>query len=136
MDLRRIYLKGQNMAFNEPEVRRNFKPLQDRIKTAHKAGVMLVAGSDAYSDFGLPRGESAKYTIAGYFDAGLSAAEVLKTATYNAAIALGMKDEIGVIKENAMADLTVFEGDMQKDFKKALFQVKMVMKDGVVEYQN
>jgi len=135
VDLRIFYLKSQNIKFDEQEVKNNFKQLQDRIMAAHKAGVMIVAGSDAYSDLNLPRGETAKYTISGYFDAGLSAADVLKTATYNASIALGMKNQIGIIKENAMADLSVFEGDMQKDFKKSLFDVKMVMKNGVVEYR-
>lgn len=133
-DLREIYLKGQNIAFNEQEVRLNFKPLQDRLKAAHKAGVMIVAGSDAYMDFNMPRGEMAKYTVSGYFDAGLSAADVLKTATYNASVALGMQGRIGVIRENAMADISIFNGDMQKDFKKSLFDVRMVMKNGVVEY--
>ncbi|SKC09377.1 amidohydrolase family protein [Dyadobacter psychrophilus] len=136
VDLQRIYMKGQNMAFNEQEAQKNFKPLQDRIQAAHKAGVMIVAGSDAYMDFNLPRGELAKYSVSGYFDAGLSAADVLKTATYNAAIALGMQGQIGVLKENAKADISVFNGDMQMDFKKALFDVKMVMKNGEVEAQN
>jgi imidazolonepropionase-like amidohydrolase len=97
---------------------------------------MIVAGSDAYLDLNMPRGEVAKYSISGYFDAGLPAADVLKTATHNASIALGMQGQIGVLKENAMADIAVFNGDMQKDFKKSLFEVKMVMKNGVVEYQN
>lgn len=136
VDLQERYLKGQNIAFNEQEVRRSYKPLQDRIKAAQKAGVMIVAGSDAYSEFNIPRGEAAKYTISGYFDAGLSAADVLKTATYNASIALGREGQIGVIKEKALADLSVFDGDLQKDFKKALFKVRMVMKNGLVEYQN
>ncbi|WP_176885043.1 amidohydrolase family protein [Dyadobacter soli] len=134
-DLRISYLKSQNIPFNEQEVKSNFKPLYDRIMAAHKAGVLIVAGSDAYVDLNLPRGETAKHTVSGYFDAGLSAADVLKTATYNAAIALGMENQIGVIKENAMADISVFEGDIQKDFKQSLFDVKMVMKNGVLEYQ-
>lgn len=136
VDLMRIYMKGQNMPFNEQEAKGNFKPLQDRIQAAHKAGVMIVAGSDAYMDLGQPRGELAKYSVSGYFDAGLSAADVLKTATYNAAIALGMQGQIGVLKENAKADISVFNGDMEKDFKKVLFDVKMVMKNGVIEAQN
>ncbi len=134
-DLREKYLTSQNIPFDSQQIRANFKPLQDRLKAAHQAGVMIVAGSDAYTELNIPRGESAKYTIAGYFDAGLSAGDVLKTATYNASVALGMEGEIGVIKENAYADISVFEGDMQKDFKKSLFEVKMVMKNGVMEYQ-
>ncbi|TLV01519.1 amidohydrolase family protein [Dyadobacter luticola] len=133
--LRMIYLKGQNITFNEQEVKSNFQPLYDRIKAAHKAGVMIVAGSDAYLDLNLPRGETAKHTVLGYFEAGLSPADVLKTATYNASVALEMEGRIGVIKENAMADIAVFNGDLQKDFKKSLFEMKMVMKNGVVEFR-
>jgi imidazolonepropionase-like amidohydrolase len=129
------YMKGQNMPVNEEQIRKNFKPLQDRIQVAHKAGVMIIAGSDAYLDMGMPRGEMAKYTISGYFDAGLSPADVLKTATLNAAVALEMQGQVGVLKENAMADIAVFNGDMESDFKKSLFDVKMVMKNGVIEYQ-
>jgi imidazolonepropionase-like amidohydrolase len=135
VDLAKIYLKGQQLAINEEELRASFKPLQDRLKAAQKAGVMIVAGSDAYADLKIPRGEAAMYNIAGYYDAGLTPADVLKTATFNAAVALEMAGQIGVLKENAMADIVIFNGDMQKDFKKALFDVKMVMKSGVVEYQ-
>jgi imidazolonepropionase-like amidohydrolase len=135
IDLGRIYLQGERMPVNEEQLKAGFKPLQDRLKAAHKAGVMIVAGSDAYADIAISRGESAMYNIAGYHDAGLAPADVLKTATYNAAIALDMAGQIGVLKENAIADIVIFNGDMQKDFKKALFDVKMVMKNGVVEYQ-
>lgn len=135
VDLNILHLKSQNQTYDEQQIKRNYKPLQDRLMAAHKAGVMIVAGSDAYVDLGLPRGQTAKYTITGYFDAGLSPADVLKTATANAAVALGMENQIGVIKENAFADLAVFEGDLQKDFKASIFNVKMVMKDGKIEYQ-
>jgi imidazolonepropionase-like amidohydrolase len=136
VDLGILFMKSQNAPFNEQELAQNYKPLQDRIKAAHKAGVRIVAGSDAYSDLNIPRGEIAKYSISGYFDAGLSAADVLKTATFNASVALGMEGRIGVIKENAMADIAIFDGNMETNFKKSLFTVKMVMKNGVIEYQN
>jgi imidazolonepropionase-like amidohydrolase len=44
-----------------------------------------------------------------------------------------MSDQIGVIKENAFADIVVFEGDMKTDIKKSLFEVNMVMKNGEIE---
>jgi imidazolonepropionase-like amidohydrolase len=37
-----------------------------------------------------------------------------------------------VIRENAFADIAVFEGDLKKDFKTALFDVKMVIKEGKI----
>jgi imidazolonepropionase-like amidohydrolase len=100
-----------------------------------KAGVLMVAGSDAYLDINAPRGDVAKETIRGYFDAGLSPEEVLQSATLNAAHILGMEGELGVIKENALADITVFNGDLKKDFSKSLFDVELVMKDGQIEYR-
>ncbi|SFA41574.1 Imidazolonepropionase [Pedobacter suwonensis] len=134
-DLQITYLKTQKMPYDEQQIRKNFKPLQDRLKAAHNAGVMIVAGSDAYININMPRGEMAKHTISGYFDAGLSASDALRTATYNASIALGMPDQIGVLKERAKADIAIFKGNMQKDFKKSLFEVKMVMKNGLIEFQ-
>ncbi|MCF2505307.1 amidohydrolase family protein [Dyadobacter sp. CY107] len=134
-DLSMIFLRSQNLPVDEQAIRKNFQPLYNRIMAAHKAGVMIVAGSDAYVGFDMPRGEQATHTVAGYLDAGLSPADVLKTATFNGSVALGMQGQIGVLKENAMADIVVFNGDMQKDFKKSLFNVKMVMKNGVVEYE-
>lgn len=52
----------------------------------------------------ISRGDYAKQTIWGYADSGLTPEDVLQTATINAATALGMRDQIGVIKENAFAD--------------------------------
>ncbi|WP_439484353.1 amidohydrolase family protein [Cyclobacterium plantarum] len=75
----------------------------------------------------------AKQAIWGYADSGLSPEEVLQTATINAGTALGMKDQLGVLKENSFADIVVFDGDMQKDIKKSLFAVRMVMKNGKIE---
>ena len=100
-----------------------------------KAGVLMVAGSDAYVDMNTTRGDAAKETIRGYFDAGLSPEEVLQSATVNAAVILGMEGELGVIKENALADITVFNGDLKKDFNKVLFDVQLVMKDGQIEFR-
>lgn len=97
---------------------------------------MIVAGSDAYNDFGIPRGEASKYTILGYFDAGFKPSEALRTATYNAAIALNRKDQLGVVKENALADIAVFDGDLEANFKEVLFKVKWVMKDGKIVYNS
>jgi imidazolonepropionase-like amidohydrolase len=58
----------------------------------------------------------------------------LKTATLNAAKALGKTDQIGVIKANANADIAVFDGDLEMNFKTVLFKVKLVIKDGSIVY--
>jgi imidazolonepropionase-like amidohydrolase len=116
------------------DIRKELKPLHERLLNAVQKGVMIVAGSDMYIDLKIPQGEGAKQTLVAYFEAGLKPADVLKTATANAATALGKKGQIGVLKENAFADIAVFDGDLEKDFKKVLFDVKMVIKDGKIVY--
>ena len=120
---------------NTATIQKNLQPLADRLKRAMQKGVMIVAGSDAYLDLKGSRGDAAKQTLAAYAEDGLSAAEVLKTATYNAAIALGKKNELGVIREGAKADIAIFNGDLENDFKKVLFDVSLVMKDGKIVYR-
>ena len=129
------YHKLTHKEYNVDEIKKSIEPWKKGLLRAKELGVMIVAGSDAYHNMKIPRGDDAKYTLSGYFDSGLSAEDVLKTSTANAAVALELKDEIGVIKENAAADITVFDGDLKKDFKKVLFDVKMVMKGGEIQYQ-
>jgi len=129
------YHKLTHKEYNVDEIKKSIEPWKQGLLRAKELGVMIVAGSDAYHNMKIPRGDDAKYTLSGYFDSGLSAEDVLKTSTANAAVALELKDEIGVIKENAAADITVFDGDLKKDFKKVLFDVKMVMKGGEIQYQ-
>lgn len=129
------YYQLTNKEYNVEEIKKSIAPWGKGLLRANELGVMIVAGSDAYHSMKIPRGDDAKYTLSGYFDYGLSVEDVLKTSTANAATALEMKGEIGIIKENAFADIAVFEGDLRKDFKKVLFDVKMVMKDGVIQYQ-
>lgn len=135
VDLMIIAHKTHNVDFDEQQMRKDNQPYDDRLMKALEKGVLIVAGSDAYNDFGIPRGEASKYTILGYFDAGFKPNEALRTATYNAAIALNRKDQLGVIKENALADIVVFDGDLEANFKEVLLErIKWVMKDGKVEY--
>jgi len=118
------------------ELKKGLTKMPVWLEQIRKSGVMMVAGSDAYYDMKEPRGRNAKHTITGYYDFGLPAEFVLKTATANAAKALQMENQIGVIKENAFADISVFGGDMTKEFKKSLHDVKLVMKNGKIEVIN
>jgi len=129
----RAYYELNNLPYTDDDLQNSVASWNKWIRELKEAGVTIVAGSDAYIDLNIPRGDYAKQTIWGYADAGLSAEDVLQTATSNAADALGMKDQIGTIKENAFADIVVFEGNMKTDFKKSLYEVKMVMKNGSVE---
>jgi imidazolonepropionase-like amidohydrolase len=117
------------------EIKKMLQPLTDRLTRARKMGVMIVAGSDAYFDTKSSRGNAAKQTLAAYWEEGMSVADILQAATWNAALALGRKNELGVLRQGAKADIVVFNGDLESNFKKALFDVRMVIKDGKIVHQ-
>ncbi len=117
------------------EIKKMLQPLTDRLTRARKAGVMIVAGSDAYFDTKSSRGNAAKQTLAAYWEEGMPVTDILQAATWNAALALGRKNELGVLRKGAKADIVVFNGDLEANFKKALFDVRMVIKDGKIVHQ-
>lgn len=130
------YRKLANQAYTLDELQKEFADGWGKwVKDIRKAGLLMVAGSDAYYNLGVDRGEWAKQTLRGYTDAGLSPEDVLQSTTSNAAKILRRSGELGVLKANALADLVVFNGDMKKQFNQALGDVVLVMKDGRIEYQ-
>lgn len=117
------------------EIKKMLQPLTDRLTRARQKGVSIVAGSDAYMATKSSRGDAAKQTLAAYWEEGMPVANILQAATWNAALALGKKNDLGVLRQGAKADIVVFNGDLEANFKKALFDVRMVIKDGKVVYQ-
>jgi imidazolonepropionase-like amidohydrolase len=102
----------------------------NRIRRAVAAGVTIVSGSDMYIDLGIPQGEAARRVLFAYREAGMDPAQILQSATINAARLIGEK-RIGVIKKAAFADLVAVDGDPVKDFN-CLEKVKFVMKNGTI----
>lgn len=116
-------------------IRKMLSPLTDRLTRARKAGVVIVAGSDAYFDIGGSRGDAAKQTLVAYREEGMPVTDILQAATWNAALILGRKNDLGVLRPGAKADIVVFNGDLEANFAKALFDVHLVIKDGKVVHQ-
>lgn len=77
-------------------------------------GVVLVTGTDAGIFTNVP-GESLVTEMALLRDAGLSSAEVLRAATYNAAVALDESDTTGRVAPGYRADLILVDGDPLQD---------------------
>jgi imidazolonepropionase-like amidohydrolase len=104
--------------------------IQNTFTKAYKAGVKIAFGTDAgvfkhglnWMEFG--------YMI----EAGMPPMEAIKAATISAADLLGMKQQLGSIEINKLADIVAVDGDPMKD-PKAFGKVIFVMKDGVV-YKN
>jgi imidazolonepropionase-like amidohydrolase len=104
----------------------------DRLKRAVAAGVRIAFGSDIYYDYpGLSRGEASLRVLEGYTKAGLSALQVLQTATVNAAELLGAADRLGRLEVGCWADIIAVDGDITRDIA-ALRKVTFVMKGGRV----
>lgn len=116
-------------------IRSELKPLRDRLMRAKKEKILLAAGSDAYFDLPVSRGNAAKEMIVAYVEEGLSIADALQLATLNAAKVIGQEGRLGLIKPGVKANLVIFDGDLRKDFRSALFNVYMVIKDGKIVYE-
>lgn len=113
---------------------RNFVGItKSRLLKAVKAGVRIVYGSDMYLYGPRPVGVEAKNALASYYVAGLSVADVLQMGTYNGALAIGKQNQLGVLKAGALADIVAFDGDLEKDFEKLIYdKINFIMKAGVI----
>ncbi|GAB4023949.1 amidohydrolase family protein [Spirosoma koreense] len=118
----------------DEEIRRQLAGLQERLRKAIQKGVRIVAGSDAYVDLKQPRGESAKDMLVAYVESGIKPAEALTFTTRNAASIVGQEQRLGVLKKDSYANLVAFAGDLETDFKTALYAVRLVMKEGTVYF--
>ena len=80
----------------------------------HDGGVLLATGSDLPNPWVIP-GVSLHHELRLLHDAGIPILEVLKIATYNGAVALGLEDEIGSVEPGKIADLIVLAADPTKN---------------------
>ncbi|MFN7551232.1 MAG: amidohydrolase family protein [Pseudomonadota bacterium] len=99
---------------------------RENFRRAHRAGAKMVFGSDAGI---FPHGQNARQfaTMVAY---GMSPVDAIRSATLNAAEALG-RDDLGAIEVGRLADLVAVDGDPTADVS-VLESVPFVMKGGVV----
>ena len=76
----------------------------------HQGGVVLAAGSDLPNPWVIP-GVSLHQELRLLADAGIPPLEVLRIATYNGALALGLEDEVGSVEPGKVANLVVLASD-------------------------
>lgn len=101
--------------------------LEEAYKTvalANDAGVTIAVGFDSG-----PPGASAQEMLR-LESAGLSSLETIRAATSGGATALG-RDDLGVIKPSAAADLVIVDGMPEENLKTLLESPAMVFKNGV-----
>jgi imidazolonepropionase-like amidohydrolase len=107
MQVQRGLLRGALPVTAEtaPRYQQSFEALLRYIGLLHRAGVRLVAGTDALGGFTLHR------ELENYVRAGIPAPEVLRIATLGAAQVTGRDGELGVIAPGKLADMVLVEGD-------------------------
>ena len=104
-----------------------WEKILDTLRIMHQRGILLIPGTDTGGSFTYHRELELFQTI------GYSAPEVLKLATWDMARYLGRDQSLGSIEKGKFADFFLVPGDPTKDLK-AIKQIRMVVKDGVVYY--
>jgi len=88
---------------------KSYEKMIDFTGRMYKAGIPLVAGTDAVAGFTLQR------ELELYVQAGITPAQALQIATYNGAKYARVLDDRGVIMQGKRADLILVDGDPTKD---------------------
>ncbi|MDX1403349.1 MAG: amidohydrolase family protein [Woeseiaceae bacterium] len=86
------------------------------ILELQRSGAGLLLGSDSPQIFNVP-GFAIHHELEYLVDAGLTPFEALQTGTANAARFFGRVDEIGVVRQGAIADLVLLDADPLEDIR-------------------
>jgi imidazolonepropionase-like amidohydrolase len=99
--------------------------LLEMIAALHRAGVTIVAGTDAFAGFALHR------ELELYVQAGIPAPEVLRLATLGAATVVGRNGELGSVRPGKLADFVLVDGRPDERIAE-IRRVRTVVKGGLV----
>lgn len=101
--------------------------IQETLKRAYKKGVKIAFGTDAGV---YPHGKN-NLEFVFMAEAGMKNADILRSATLDAATLLRLNDKIGTLEPGKLADIVAVQGNPLDDIK-AMLNVTFVMKDGKV----
>jgi amidohydrolase family protein len=113
---------GDDRAYREA-----MEKILQTVKIMHDRGVLLLMGTDTGGSFTLHR------ELELYQRVGMTAPEILKRATLDAARYMGQGEQLGSIEKGKLADFFLVPGDPTKDLK-AIKTARMVVKDGIVYF--
>ena len=101
--------------------------IQETLGKAYKKGVKIAFGTDSGV---YPHGKNTLEFV--YMsEAGMKNADILRSATLDAATMLRMQDKIGTLEAGKLADIVAVDGNPLDDIK-AMLKITFVMKDGKV----
>jgi imidazolonepropionase-like amidohydrolase len=104
------------------------------FEIAYRAGVRMVFGTDLFGT--MHKHQCMEFALRAQIQ---PAAEVIRSATSEAAALFQMEDEIGQVKVGARADLLVVNGDPVRDLNLLQEQgrhIDVIMKDGILHKNN
>jgi imidazolonepropionase-like amidohydrolase len=105
----------------------------ESFQRALRAGVKIATGTDSGEVY-TPIGESLLHEMETLYGAGMSAMEVIISATSRAAELLRMTADLGTVQPGKVADLLILDGDPLTDIK-AVYRTWMVFKEGRLVYR-
>lgn len=111
-DVRRSFSVGSMEipdAATDARYKRSYAKMVEFVGRLYRAGVPLVAGTDAIPGFTL------QAELALYVQAGLTPAQALQVATRNGARYTGTSRDRGSVVQGKLADLVLVDGDPTKD---------------------
>jgi hypothetical protein len=106
----------------KPSYKAAFSNMMKMLKLLYDNGILLVAGTDG------GEANALHHELELYVQAGIPANQVLKIATYNAALDCDLQNQYGEIKEGREADFILIDGDPIADISK-IRRVEWVIKN-------
>ncbi len=106
-----------------------FSYQQRLVGDMHKAGIKIIAGTDAMNPFCFP-GFSMHDELELFVQAGLSPSAALQTATVNAAEYSGKSKDLGSVAEGKIADLVLLRANPLEDIRNTK-KISAVILNGV-----
>ena len=107
----------------------SYKKMIELVGRLYRAGVPIVAGTDALAGFTLHS------ELALYVKAGLTPAQAIQVATYNGAKYTNTLNDRGTISVGKFADLILVDGDPTRNIED-IRKVAVVMTRGKLIYPN
>jgi imidazolonepropionase-like amidohydrolase len=103
-------------------------PAYENLVLLESAGVRIVAGTDA-GNIGTLHGPALHREFELMAEAGLRPADIIVSATKNAAAVMGRDKEVGTLEKGKFADLVILDADPHADIRNAR-KIYKVMKAG------
>lgn len=110
--------------------RREFAKFQELTAKMHKAGVVLLVGTDAPEPQVTP-GFSLHQELEMYVESGIPAAAALRAATLHNALALRQEEHLGSIAPGKLADLVLLTANPLEDIRNTR-KIELVVRGGKI----